>query len=78
MPVLPPVGAQLVARNRVHDPGTADGFFGAETVLGGHDLKSHHDDRSSSLYQCERRRSCEWWRRVLQPAVPWSLLPLVV
>ena len=51
MLVLPPIGAQLVARNRVYGPGTAGGFFCAETVLGGQDLQSHHDDRSSSLDQ---------------------------
>ena len=62
MPVLPPVGAQLVARYRVCGLGSAGDFFGAETVLGGQDLKSHHDERSSSLYQSERSGSYEWWR----------------
>ena len=65
MLVLSPVGAQLVARNHVYGPGTAGTFFGAETVLGEQDLKSHHDERPSSLHQSERGRSYEWWRRVL-------------
>lgn len=44
MLVLPPIGVQLVARNRIYCPGTAGGFFGAETVLGGQNLKSHDDE----------------------------------
>ena len=39
MPVLPPIGAQLVARDRTYCPGSAGGCFGAETVLGGQALK---------------------------------------